>query len=177
MILGNRALRLAADDDIPVFCCCCHIPDGDGARSKLIPGPLLSQSPGSPAYGHTVCSSRTCLCIITCGKRILPIRICQRTNSNGIVPFRLSIVTYCRAATTCCRSTRTMLCIGFHQARHQASCKNKSTQKRTERQALLFRSRSSVFSAASGDFRNHHITVFHPAPNNFINLIHKFPPS
>jgi len=176
MILGNRALRLAADDDIPVFCCCCHIPDGDGARSKLIPGPLLSQSPGSPAYGHTVFSSRTCLCIITCGKRILPIRICQRTNSNGIVSFRLSIVTYCRAATTCCCGSRTMYRICFRHARHQASGNGKSTQKSTERQALLFRSRS-IFSTAAGNFRNHHIAALHPAPNNFINLIHKFPPS
>ena len=42
MILGNRALRLAANDDIPVFRRCCIIPDGDGARSKLITGPLLT---------------------------------------------------------------------------------------------------------------------------------------
>ena len=42
MVLGYRTRRLAADDDIPVFHRCCIIPDGDGARSKLITGPLLT---------------------------------------------------------------------------------------------------------------------------------------
>jgi len=63
---------------------------------------------------------------------------------------------------------------GVRHTRQQASCDGKGAQKRADGHALLFRSCSPVFPAASGDFRNYHIAVFHPAPDDFVNLIHNF---
>ncbi len=40
----------------------------------------------------------------------------------------------------------------------------------------FFQKPPPIFSIAAGNFWNHYIAALHPAPNDFVNLIHNFPP-
>ena len=121
MILGHRTRSLTTDDNISIFCCICYITNGNGACRIWIYWvncSFLSPCMSAATDSDTIFGCCICFSTITYSSRIHSIRSCQRTNSNRITSYRLSIITYCRTTTTCSSSTRTMYRSCFHHTRH-----------------------------------------------------------
>jgi len=114
------------------------------------------------------------LCLIAHGYGIDIYCPGSAAESDCIFLCRLGIIPDSDAVRCSRCSTDPTVKRGFRHARQQASRDSKGAQKCADRHTLLFRSCSPVFPAAAGDFRNYHIAMFHPAPDDFVNLIHNF---